>query len=249
MHIEYRKWLSTSLRKDMALKVYGHHGQPIVVFPTENGRFFDFEDFGMIDACKHFIDEGLVRFIAVDSIDDQSWSNQDLLPGERLKHHLDYERYIMNEVVPFIRRGSQDPEERLFTTGASMGGYHAANFFFRRPDVFGGLIALSAMFQVRHFIGDYMDDSVYFHSPLHYLGHLTDETYLEPYRKSKIVICVGKGPGEAPILADVYALKNILDEKEIPAWVDIWGYDVDHDWEWWRKQLPYFLGRLFEGQG
>ena len=30
----------------------------------------------------------------------------------------------------------------------------------------------------------------------------------------------------------------------IPAWVDLWGPDVNHDWPWWRRQMPYFLEKL-----
>ena len=31
----------------------------------------------------------------------------------------------------------------------------------------------------------------------------------------------------------------------IDAWIDYWGYDVNHDWPWWYKQMNYFLGRLY----
>jgi esterase/lipase superfamily enzyme len=46
------------------------------------------------------------------------------------------------------------------------------------------------------------------------------------------------------MLADVYALKRILEEKQISALIDIWGNDVNHDWPWWRVMMPYFLGKL-----
>ena len=40
-----------------------------------------------------------------------------------------------------------------------------------------------------------------------------------------------------------YKLKEAFDQKQIPAWFAEWGHDVAHDWEWWRKQMPYFLGQ------
>jgi esterase/lipase superfamily enzyme len=46
------------------------------------------------------------------------------------------------------------------------------------------------------------------------------------------------------MLEDTLALKRILDDKQIWCWVDIWGHDVNHDWPWWRRQMPYFLGNL-----
>ena len=39
-------------------------------------------------------------------------------------------------------------------------------------------------------------------------------------------------------------LERILYEKQIPAWVDYWGYDVAHDWPWWRIQIRYFMDIL-----
>jgi esterase/lipase superfamily enzyme len=94
------------------------------------------------------------------------------------------------------------------------------------------------------FIGDYIDDNVYFNSPLYFLPNLADPWYLEKYRRSKIIICVGQGAWEDAMLADAYALKQILDEKHIPAWIDIWGNDVNHDWPWWRVMMPYHLAKL-----
>jgi esterase/lipase superfamily enzyme len=46
--------------------------------------------------------------------------------------------------------------------------------------------------------------------------------------------------------ADIRALKTILEAKAIPAWIDLWGHDVNHDWPWWQKQLPYFLNKLID---
>jgi esterase/lipase superfamily enzyme len=43
---------------------------------------------------------------------------------------------------------------------------------------------------------------------------------------------------------DAYELKRILESKQIPAWIDIWGSDVNHDWPWWRKMMPYYLSKL-----
>jgi esterase/lipase superfamily enzyme len=32
--------------------------------------------------------------------------------------------------------------------------------------------------------------------------------------------------------------------KAVPAWIDVWGHDVNHDWPWWFKQMNYFLDKL-----
>jgi esterase/lipase superfamily enzyme len=125
-----------------------------------------------------------------------------------------------------------------------MGAYHAANFFFRHPDQFAGVIALSGLYQLRMFVGDYMDDTVYFNSPIAYLSNLNDQWYIDRYHQSQIIICCGQGAWEEPILADTLALRRVLEEKGIPAWVDLWGQDVNHDWPWWRKMAPYFFEKV-----
>jgi esterase/lipase superfamily enzyme len=243
MNIEYHKWWSKRLNQDMELKVYGHNGKPVVVFPTQGGRFYQYEDFGMVGACSSFIAEGKIKLYALDSIDNQSWANWNAHPAERAQKHNVYDCYFMEEVVPFIREHSPNAGKFL-ATGCSMGGYHAANFFFRHPDVFDTVICMSGIFRLNLFIGDYMDENVYFNSPLIYLPNLEDPKYLDQYRASKIIICSGQGAWEDEMLADARMLKQILDAKQVPCWIDLWGSDVNHDWPWWRKQLPYFLERL-----
>lgn len=243
MQVEYHKWWSCCLGQEMELKAYGHAGKPVIVFPALSGRFFEFEDFGMVEAVRPFVEDGRFRFYTVDSVDSQSWANWSAHPAERAQRHEDYDQYIVNELVPFVRShsGTAPP---FVATGVSMGGYHAANFFFRHPDIFDTVIALSGLFQLRHYLGEYSDDRVYFNSPLHYLANLDDPWYLEQYRHSRIIICAGQGAWEEPMAEDARALQRVLESKAIPAWVDLWGFDVNHDWPWWRKQLPYFLERL-----
>ena len=243
MHIEYHKWWSPSLGHDMELKVYGHAGKPVVVFPTQGGRFFEYEDFGMVEACQGSIDSGKIQIFAVDSIDGQSWTNWDSSPAQRAARHNDYDHYIVEEVAPFIReRGNH--QVKCLSTGCSMGGYHSANFFFRHPDMFDALIGLSGILRLNMFVGDYMDDNIYFNSPLAYLPNMEDPWYLDQYRQSEIIVCAGRGPWDGPMVEDALALQGILQAKGVPCWIDIWGEHVSHDWPWWRQQMPYFLAKL-----
>ncbi len=242
MNVEYHKWWSRNLGQEMELKVYGNGGKPVLVFPSAGGRFYEYEDFGMVEACRPFVTAGKIFLVAVDSVDRQSWLNNEAHPADRARRHNEYDRYIVEEVAPFVRdRGHR---QGWVSTGCSMGGYHSANFFFRHPDLFDVLIALSGIYQLRRFIGDYMDDNVYFNTPLAYLPGLADPWYLDRYRNSRIVVCAGQGAWEDEMLADTLALKQILDDKQIWCWVDIWGDDVNHDWPWWRRQMRYFLHRL-----
>jgi esterase/lipase superfamily enzyme len=244
MQTEYHRWYSPHLGQDMELKVYGYYGKPVMVFPAQAGRFFDYENFKMVDSIAGSIEGGRIKLFTVDSIDGQSWSNDHAHPADRARRHEDYDCYILREVVPFIRDHCGSFQGKLLATGCSMGAYHAANFFFRHPDVFDSVIAISGLYQLKSFIGDYMDDLVYFNSPLAYLPALNDPWYLDQYRNSQIIVCCGQGAWEDDMLADTRLLKQVLEAKGVPAWIDIWGYDVNHDWPWWQQMMPYFLSQL-----
>jgi len=243
MDFETHRWHSPRLGQEMELRVYGHAGKPVLVFPSARGRFYDYQDFGMVDAVSGFLEGGAIALVTVDSVDAQSWLNASVHPAERARRHQDYDGYVMAEVAPFIR--SRFPgSSGVLATGCSMGAYHAVNFFFRHPDVFDAVIALSGVYQLGEFLGGYMDENVYFNTPLAYLPNLEDPWYLERYRRSQIVVCTGQGAWEEPMVADTRALEAVLRQKSIPAWIDLWGHDVNHDWPWWRKMMPYFLSRL-----
>ncbi len=242
MQRERHRWHSPALGQEMELEVFGHAGRPLLAFPSQDGRMGDFAGFGMVDACGEIIEAGRIRLVAVDGIDWQSWTNAAVVPTERARRHLDYDRYVMDELVPFVRAATG--RGTMWVTGCSMGAFHAANFFFRRPDAFDGVIGISGLYSAKSFVADTWDDAIYFNSPLQYLPGLSDPAYLDRYRRSSIAFAVGQGAFEEDCLADTRALEGILREKGVPAIFDYWGGDVNHDWPWWRRMLPYLLDRL-----
>ena len=243
MHVEYHKWWSRNLNQDMEFKIYGHWGKPMIVFPSMNGRFYEYEGFGMIDTLAPFIEAGKIKVIAIDGVDGQSWTNYAAHPADRARRHEDYDRYVVEELIPCLSE-MLSYNGKYISTGCSMGGYHSANFFFRHPDVFDTLIALSGVYNLSMFVGDYVDDNIYHNSPLMYLSNMSDPWFLDKYRQSKIIVCVGQGAWEQPMLDETRELKRILDSKGVPAWIDVWGYDVYHDWPWWKVQIVHFLNNL-----
>lgn len=246
MKTEYFKHFSTSLNRDMEYKVYGESGQPILVFPSQNGRFFDFEDQGMVDCIKDFIESNRIVLYTCDSNDLNSFSDQTHLPPYRINQQEAYYHYIVDELVPIIQKDCITPKKNTYkgilTTGCSMGAYHALNSFLRRPDLFSGVIGLSGAYDIRFFFNDYFDSLCYDNSPVDYInGMHYDHPYVEKYRQSKIILCCGRGAYENPMQEDLARMQELFFYKDIPAWIDFWGLDVSHDWVWWRKQLPYFL--------
>ncbi|GMQ79550.1 MAG: hypothetical protein BMS9Abin02_2149 [Anaerolineae bacterium] len=73
MKREYHRWYSPSLARDMELLIFGHSGARLLVFPTSMGRFFEWEDRGMIGSLSDQIERGWLQLTCVDSIDEDSW--------------------------------------------------------------------------------------------------------------------------------------------------------------------------------
>ncbi|MCH5286223.1 MAG: esterase [Christensenellaceae bacterium] len=240
METFYTKWYSPAIGRDMEIKVYGHHGHPVLFIPCQNGHFFDFENFHMTDVWAPWIDSGECMVFAIDTLDEETYS-ADYDPYWRIRRHEDWMRYIFDEVVPFIRemtmdRNGWDGVPGVIAFGASLGATHAANLYFRRPDLFDGLLALSGIYTSDYGFPGYMDEVVYQNSPVDYLaGMPADHPYIEQYNQHKAVIVVGQGAWEVP--ESTFRVKEICEQKGIGVWVDIWGYDVKHDWDWWYKQV------------
>ena len=248
MQVQYFKDYSPALNRETECKVYGHAGQPVLFIPCQNGRFFDFENFHMTDAWSPWIESGQVMVFSIDTIDQETWSDQFSDPHWRICRYEQWIQYITDELVPFIQSMTMeyngwDNEPGIITFGCSLGATHAANLYFRRPDLFHGLLALSGIYTAEYGFGSYMDDLVYQNSPIHYLSNMPeDHPYISMYNERKAIICVGQGPWELP--DSTRWLKSILDQKGIHAWVDFWGWDCAHDWDWWYKQVAYFVPYL-----
>ncbi|MGN0904862.1 MAG: esterase family protein [Alphaproteobacteria bacterium] len=250
MKEEYFKEYSSRLNRDMEFKVYGHTGKPVLVFPPGSGRFWHYEFHGMVNICAPYIDAGRIQLYCVDGIDWETWDDKDGNPYDRIRRQEQYFLYVTEEFIPRIKGMSLDAnggrEVGLMATGCSMGATHSAITFFRRPDLIDSVIALSGLYGPRYFMGDYMDEIVYINSPLAFLPNLTNERLLDQMRQARLAFCVGQGAWEDPMIEETLALKHILEEKHIPAFVDVWGKDVNHDWDWWYVQMPYFLDRILD---
>lgn len=244
MKVQYFKEFSHELDRYMEFKVYGSGGRLCLAFPDRNGRFYDFEDFQMVASISPWLEDGRVQLVCPDSIDRETWTKMDGDPRRRIEQQERWFRYITLELLPRVRKLGAKPGKAV-VTGCGMGGGHAGNFFFRRPDFFDTLISLSATFDAGYYFHGYMDGLVYDNSPLHFLRNMPpDHAYMDLYRESSIILCAGQGAWEEGPLSGTRAMEQLLREKQIPAWADYWGHDVSHDWYWWQKQLPYFFQHL-----
>lgn len=242
MRRDTTSWFSHNLGMDMPLVAYGDRGYPLLMFPTAAADYLEYERFLLVDVIKPFIENGLIRAYSINSVNRYSLLNDKASPQWKAELLTRYDRYIMEEVLPLIRNECGQ-DARPLTTGASLGAFLAANCYFRHPDEFRGTIAMSGSYDIRSYLTNYYDDNVYFNNPAQYVSNLNDDYYLSILRKAdSIVMVTGQGAFEAPDRTREFC--GILSRKGIPHLCEIWGYDVNHDWDWWRKMLPHYLTRF-----
>ena len=245
MEMQYFKMYSPALNRDMECKVYGHAGKPVLFIPCQDGRFFDFEGYKMAEVWSPWIESGQVMVIAIDTIDKETWSDKNGNADYRINLHEAWMRYITNEVVPFIQhmamqRNGWHEAPGIMTFGCSLGATHAVNLFYRFPQHFDSMMALSGIYTSEYGFGNYMNAQIYENSPVHYLDQMPyHHPYVQMYNRGRSVICVGQGAWEQP--ETTRKLDEIFKRNGINTWVDYWGSDVNHDWPWWYKQVVHYL--------
>lgn len=244
MKREYIAQYSQCLNRELHLLVFGHTGVPMLVFPCQDGMCNNWESFQMPDLLSDYIESGRLQLFCVDTIDTESWSDVGGDKGHRAWMQEQYFHYICDEAVPLIRHINGTGQLPI-AAGFSLGATHAAIVFYRRPDLFGGLLAQSGLYDATYFFDGWCDETLYNNSPLGFLSNMpTDHPYIDLYNQRRSVICVGQGRWENECLTTTRQMKDLCAAKGIHTWVDLWGYDVDHDWPWWRKQIRHFLPYL-----
>lgn len=235
-------WKSARLGMEMPIVRYGERGHPLLMFPTAAADFLENERFWLIKAVEPHIFAGRVQVFSIDSINRYAWMSDDVPVPECGRRQALYAAYVEQEVAPYIRSTVGDPEARIGVTGASFGAFHAANQLFRRPDIFDTLIAMSGFYDLGPgYTKGYTDENVYYNNPVAYLSNMSDPETLTLLReRCQIHVISGQGEWEAPHRS--VQLSEVLTTKAIPHNLDLWGFDVSHDWPWWRKMLPHYIG-------
>lgn len=242
MNREYHKWWSDRLQRDMELLVFGHAGAKVLVFPSRFGRFYEYEKLGMVESLKHKIEQGWLQLYCIDGIDTESFYCEWAHPTGRIQRHIDYEEYILNEVLPFMQ--SRNQHECVISHGLSLGAFHAANIAFRYPQFFKKLVAFSGRYDLTLnvecfkdlFDGFYSED-IYFHTPSHFLPNLECSWRLGKYREIEITLVIGK---EDPFLQNNEQLSSILWQKNINHQLLVWDGRA-HSGSYWRRMASLYI--------
>lgn len=244
MHRDYITLYSNCLNRDMHVLVHGHGGVPFVVFPCQDGMADNWESFNMQDTLSDYLENGQIQLFSVDTVDKESWSDENGDPAHRAWIQEQYYHHIVDEIVPFVRNYNGTGNLPI-TTGFSLGATHAAICFLRRPDLFGGMCALSGCYDAAYFWKGWSNENVYNNNPVAFMANMPyDHAFKEIYNQRKGVICVGQGAWEDEGRRTSALLRDSFQQRGINIWVDFWGFDVNHDWPWWRKQIRYFMPYL-----
>lgn len=242
MHREFHRWHSPRLGRDMELLVFGHAGAKVLVFPTRDGRFHEYEDLRIVDSLAGKINAGHLQLWCLDSLAWESlycfWCH----PADRIRRHIQYEEYILNEVMPLMSSKNHHP--CTIAHGCSLGAYLAANMAFRYPQFFHKLAAFSGRYDLtmnvesfQDLFHGYYDENIYFHTPTHFLPNLDCDSRLNHLRRMDIVIAIG---AEDPFLDNNRHLSSILHSKGIGHSLHVWGGRA-HRGHYWRKMAPLYV--------
>jgi esterase/lipase superfamily enzyme len=226
----------------MELLVFGHAGARVLVFPTREGRFYDFEDWGLVRSLEETICAGNIQLYCLDSVDSESFYCRHCPAVARLARHSQYEKYILEEVLPLS--ALINPESCLIAHGCSIGAYHAVNIALRRPELFHRIVALSGRYDLTQAVGifpnlfeGYYSEELYFNTPNHFVLGLSDETVLGLMRRMNIVLAVGE---DDPFRASTEALSEALWRRGVGNDLAIWPGEA-HRARCWREMVKRYL--------
>ena len=243
----YKEW-SAVLDREMEFKVYGHGGVPVLALPARGGRFYDWENNGMPDAVASLLNRGKIQLFTADGIDAESLLAGDVSSRRRAEMQEKYFNYLTVELAARIRElNKTKDDETIWCVGTDTGAVQAVNCRLRRPEVFGGAIGLSGLYDVTRFLGSAEDDLVLRNAPLAYLPEdgLVEKKAFAKADDNSLLLCVGQGGYEEDAQADTRALSDALTAAGLPVHCEVWGSDVSHDWYWWGKELNLFAERIF----
>ncbi|HSD84493.1 MAG TPA: alpha/beta hydrolase-fold protein [Anaerolineae bacterium] len=236
MQRSYHHWYSPTLNRDMELLVFGRQGAPVIVFPTSQGRFYEYEDQGMVRALSEHLECGWIQLYCVDSIDAESWYGEWAHPAGRVQRHVQYDQYLLNEVLPFMRE--RNDNTFAMTTGCAFGAYHAINFALRHPEAIRRAIGLSGLYDLRSFMNGHTDDNFYFNNPVDFTANLHAGHQIWLLKQQDIILAIGK---DDQARWSNEKLSENLWRAGVGNALRLWEGGA-HDWPDWQRMIQLYIG-------
>lgn len=234
-------WYSHRVGKEMTVARWGEVGVPVLLFPTAAADCFDYQRFLMLDVLAPLLEAGRIKVYSCETNAGDGWLNPDARPREKSRLQALYDSYVVNELLPHIKRDSGGVTG-FVAAGASIGAYNAVNTAAKHPRWFSHVIAMSGTYYFDRWMDGHRDQDYYFNQPILYLGGVPDGPQLQGIRDINWVIATGQGDYEAP--EESVKLAGLLRSKGARVNLELWGHDMRHDWVTWRAMLPLFLDKL-----
>src|SRR5438034_395747 len=182
------------------------------------------------------LENGWIQMFCLHHVHEESWYGEHLHPGARAWRHLQYDRYLRDEVIPFS--AGENPNPFVMAVGASFGAYHAACFGLRNPHLVNRIIGLSGLYDITRLTGGYSDANVYACNPFDFMRHEHDAARLEAFRRQDIILAIGR---DDPACGNNQEFSGTLWGKGIGNALRIWD-GWSHDWPYWEKMIQLYIG-------
>lgn len=231
METNVEKWRSPSLGKDMELAIYGEAGTPVIGIPTRGATCKQWEKYGMAEAISYQLENGFNQLFVLSSLDHEGLLNINASPEQRLIRQQQYESYIVEEIVPFIKENNNIPF--IIIAGIDFGGYHAITTALKHPEVFGKAIGISGIYDIRPYMDGYYDDDVYYSNPMDFVPNLNKKSLLHKVQEVDFRLVSFATDKRKK---DAVRMDNVMRMKFLDPHLDIWPDDAE-EWDLWPQML------------
>lgn len=242
MKRDYRRWYSSRLHRDMELLIFGHAGAKVLMFPTREGLFWEYEKLGVVASLAGKIDAGQIQIFCIEGLARETFYDKQRHPADRIRRHIAYEDYILHEVMPLMASTNWDP--CTIAMGCSLGAFQAASMALRHPHLFRKLVALSGRYdltlEIEHFgdlFGGYYDDAIYFQTPTHFLPGMAASWQMDALRRMDVVLAIGR---DDPFLENNRHLSRLLGDQGVRHQLHLWDGRA-HRAGAWRKMAALYV--------
>ncbi|GGE22742.1 esterase [Aureimonas endophytica] len=227
----------------MELLIFGHAGAKVLMFPTREGRFWEYETLNLVSSLADKVRAGHLQLYCIEGLARESFYDAGRHPAERIRRHAALEDYVLHEVLPLM--AALNGHDCTMAMGCSLGAFQAASLVFRHPHLFRKLVALSGRYDLTlrvESFGDlfdgYYDDDIYFRTPTHFLPGLAGGDWrLERLRELDIVLAIGDAD---PFLENNRHLSRLLHEKAVGHALHFWNGRA-HSAGAWRRMAALYV--------
>ncbi len=233
---EFKEWWSPSLGRDMELIRYGYSGTPILAFPGNEGRYYDWENHGLTDALDVQLKKGYNQLITIDSVDKESLLNKNVEPEIRIGRYKQYLSYVVEEVIPNIY--DQTQYRFLIVTGFNMGALHAMNLALHHPRKVNKLLAMSGVYSLQSLWEETTDSQTRKYSPLDFVAHPANNEYLSKMGGMDIRLVASRFE---PEFDQTEKLSYWFNSRMVAHQFDTWEDEAMKDWQLWGEMLKLHI--------